>query len=64
MLSRKHLFADVSGTALFRRICTTPVPVLDGIDPDLAAVVAKSTARKADDRYPDMEAFADVAFVR
>lgn len=59
LLSRKHLFADVSGTALFRRICTTPVPVLDGIDPDLAAVVAKSTARKADDRYPDMEAFAD-----
>ena len=40
LLSRKHLFADVSGTALFRRICTTPVPPLEGVDHDLAAVVA------------------------
>ena len=59
LLSRKHLFADVSGTALFRRICTTPVPPLEGVDPDLAAVVAKSVSQKAEDRYPDMEAFAE-----
>ena len=59
LLARKHLFADVSGTALFRRICTTPVPPLAGVDPDLAAVVAKSVAQKAEDRYPDMESFAE-----
>ena len=59
LLARKHLFADVSGTALFRRICTTPVPPLEGVDPDLAAVVAKSVAQKAEDRYPDMAAFAE-----
>ena len=59
LLARKHLFADVSGTALFRRICTTTVPQLEGVDTDLAAVVARSTAHKAEDRYPDMESFAD-----
>ena len=59
LLSRKRLFADVSGTALFRRICTTPVPPLEGVDHDLAAVVAKSVAPKAEDRYPDMDAFAE-----
>ena len=59
LLARKRLFADVSGTALFRRICTTPVPALEGVDPDLAAVVAKSVAPKAENRYPDMQAFAE-----
>ena len=59
LLARKHLFADVSGTALFRRICTTPVPPLEGVDPDLAAVVAKSVSQKPEDRYPDMDAFAE-----
>ena len=59
LLSHKHLFADVSGSALFRRICTTPAPPLEGVDPDLAAVVAKSVAPKAEARYPDMQAFAE-----
>ena len=58
LLARKRVFADVSGTALFRRICTDRVPTLGCVDSDLAAVVAKSTARKAEDRYPDMAAFA------
>ena len=59
LLSGKRLFADVSGAALFRRICTTPVPPLEGVDPDLAAVVAKSVAQKAANRYPDMQSFAE-----
>ena len=59
LLSHKHLFADVSGSALFRRICTTPVPPPEGVDPDLAAIVAKSVAPKAEARYPDMQAFAE-----
>jgi len=59
LLAGKHLFADASGTALFRRICTTPVPPLEGVEPDLAAVVAKSVAPKAENRYPDMQAFAE-----
>ena len=59
MLARKHLFAGTSGTALFRRICTDRVPPLADADADLAAIVAKSTARRAENRYPDMDSFAE-----
>ena len=59
LLSKRHLFAENSGAALFRRICTDSVPRLTNVDADLAAVVAKSTAPKAQDRYRDVASFAD-----
>ncbi|MGN0853044.1 MAG: protein kinase [Kiritimatiellia bacterium] len=59
LLAHEPLFAGVSGTALFRKICSQAIPRLTGVDSDLAAIVAKSVALKPADRYADMAAFAE-----
>ena len=59
LLSHEPLFADVSGTALFRKICTQTIPPVANVDSDLAAIVAKSVSRRPEDRYADMASFAD-----
>lgn len=59
LLAKEPLFADVSGTALFRKICTETVPRLPAVDSDLGAVVAKAVSPIPENRYADMGAFAE-----
>ena len=59
LIAQKPLFDGLSGAALVRCIRNEPVPPLENVDADLAAVVAKSTQRAPASRYCDMEAFAE-----
>ena len=59
LISRKPLFDGLSGAALVRHIRSESVPPPEGVDADLAAVVAKCTQRDPAARYRDMDAFAE-----
>lgn len=59
LITGEPLFRGIAGTALVRKIRNESIPPLKGVDADLAAIVAKSTARRPEDRYRDMEAFAE-----
>ena len=59
LLAQRPVFTAASSRALVERVKKGPVPKLGGVDSDLAAIVAKSTAHEPSDRYGDMSAFAD-----
>ena len=59
LIARRPVFAAPSPRALVECVKKGPVPPLEGVDADLAAVVAKATAHRVDDRYGDLSAFAD-----
>ncbi len=59
LLMKRPVFAAPSPTALVTHVQEGPVPPLEGVDADLAAVVAKATAHDPAARYADMAGFAD-----
>ena len=59
LIARRPVFAAPSPRALVECVKKGPVPPLEGVDADLAAVVAKATAHRVDERYGDLSAFAD-----
>ncbi len=59
LATRRPVLELRSSTALFRRICTEPLPPLVCAEPDFAAIVNKCVAYDAAERYSSMDALAE-----
>ncbi len=55
LITKRPILKEHTPNALFRRICSAPLPPLEcDVEPDLAAIVNKCISFEAKDRYPSM----------
>lgn len=59
LVTRRPILQERSSTALFRRICRSPMPPLVCDEPDFAAIVNKCISFNAKDRYASMADLAE-----
>lgn len=59
LIERAPLLPEQDPETFAKRVCEGPLPPLRCGDPDLAAIIAKATAFRSADRYPDLSALAE-----